>query len=146
MPRVDFYVLSGNAPDVKLRIACRLAQKIYTLGKSAYLYAESADQAQRLDNLMWTFDQSSFIPHCIRGLSESEELQAPITIGHESPSESASDEVLISLLDRVPENVDRFDRIVELVTNEPSDRVTARKRYSYYRDNGFELETHELSV
>lgn len=95
---------------------------------------------------MWTFDQNSFIPHCVRGLSEKDEIKTPIMIGHASPSESASDEVLISLLDRVPNDVERFDRIVELVTNDPSDRATARKRYTYYRDNGFDLESHKVSI
>lgn len=146
MPRVDFYVLANSTPEGKLRYTCRLARKIYTLGKSAYIQAASEDQAQRLDDLMWTFDQSSFLPHRRHGVSYSDEPQAPITIGYEPPPEGRSADVFISLLESVPAYADRFDRVAELVDNDPREKQSARERFRQYRERGFELETHQVSV
>lgn len=146
MPRVDFYVLTNNITEGKLRFTCRLVHKIYTLGKSAYIHAASEDQARRLDDLMWTFDQSSFVPHRRHPDSYSDEPQAPITISHEPPTEVQSADVLISLLESAPIYADRFDRVAELVDNEPLEKQSARKRFRHYRDRGFELETHKVSI
>ncbi len=146
MPRVDFYVLTNKVTEGKLRFTCRLVHKIYTLGKSAYIQAASEDQAQRLDDLMWTFDQSSFLPHQRYASACSDEPQAPIMIGHEPPPEVQSADVLISLLASAPVYADRFDRVAELVDNDPQDKQSGRERFRHYRDRGFELETHQVSV
>lgn len=146
MSRVDFYVLTNNVAEGKLRFTCRLVHKIYTLGKSAYIHAASEDQAQRLDDLMWTFDQSSFVPHRRHADRDKDEPQAPIMIGHEAPSEIRSADVLISLLESVPAYADRFDRVAELVDNDPQEKQSARERFRQYRERGFELETHQVSV
>ena len=146
MPRVDFYVLTNNLTESKLRFTCRLVHKIYTLGKSAYIHAASEHQAQRLDELMWTFDQSSFLPHQRHGVSFSDEPRAPILIGHEPPAEVQSADVLISLLESAPDYADRFERVAELVGNDPQEKQSARRRFRQYRERGFELETHQVSA
>ncbi len=149
MSRVDFYVLTNNVADGKMRFTCRLGHKIYTLGKSVYIHVASENQAQLLDELMWTFDESSFLPHLRHsGYAEShgDEPQAPITIGHEPPPNTLSADVLISLLESVPVYADRFDRVAELVDNNPQDKQSARKRFRTYRERGFELQTHQVSV
>jgi DNA polymerase-3 subunit chi len=146
MSRVDFYVLTNNVTEGKLRFTCRLVHKIYNLGKSAYIHAASEDQAQRLDDLMWTFDQSSFLPHGRHADSYGDEPQAPIMIGHEPPSEVQSADVLISLLESAPVYADRFDRVAELVDNDPQEKQSARERFRQYRERGFELETHQVFV
>lgn len=146
MSRVDFYVLTNSVTEGKLRYTCRLAHRIYTLGKSAYIQAPSEDQAQRLDDLMWTFDQSTFLPHQRQGVLHDDGPQAPITVGHEPPPEDRLADVFISLLEDVPVYADRFNRVAELVDNDPVDKQSARDRFRKYRERGFELETHHVSV
>ncbi len=146
MPRVDFYVINNHVADGKLRFACRLVQKIYTLGKSTYIHAASEEQARQLDDLMWTFDQSSFLPHQRQAAADGIEAQAPVVIGHEPPPQIGAGDVLISLLEHVPDYADRFERVAELVDNEPRDKQSARERFRYYRERGFELETHQVTI
>jgi DNA polymerase-3 subunit chi len=146
MPRVDFYVLTNNVSEGRLQYTCRLVHKIYTLGKSAYIHAANEDQARRLDDMMWTFDQSSFLPHQRHGGSYNDESPAPIMISHEPPAELQSADVLISLLESAPVYANRFGRVAELVDNDPQGKASARERFRQYRERGFELETHRVSV
>ena len=61
--RVDFYVLAEDAPDARLRYACRLAEAAVERGERVYLQTASAAEAQRLDDLLLTFNDRSFLPH-----------------------------------------------------------------------------------
>ena len=60
MTRVDFYIVEKARED-RLGIVCRLAQKAYDAGQRAHLHVADAAQAKRLDTLLWTFHQGSFI-------------------------------------------------------------------------------------
>ena len=143
-PKIDFYLLDRHLVDGRLRAACRLSKKIHKLGHRIYVQTPDLEQAKVLDDLMWTFDQSSFVPH---GLYEPDRCDndAPVAIGrHPPPVEGYN--VLISLMESVPENYDSFPRVVELVDNTPEDKALARDRYRWYRDRGCELDKHEITV
>lgn len=57
---VVFIVLSL---DNKSRVICDLTEKYYNSGKHVILYVENERQADDLDKMLWTWKQSSFIPH-----------------------------------------------------------------------------------
>jgi DNA polymerase-3 subunit chi len=63
VPRIDFYVLPDHQEKGRSLLACRLADKAYSLGHTVYLFASSEARAAALDDLLWTFRQDSFIPH-----------------------------------------------------------------------------------
>ena len=63
MSRVDFYVLSEDVPDARLRWACRLAEQAVEQGSRVYMQTADPWTAQRLDDLLWTFNDRSFLPH-----------------------------------------------------------------------------------
>ena len=142
--RVDFYLLRQAAPDGKLRAVCRLANKIYQLGQTAFVYAASAGQARRLDELLWVFDQGSFVPHCRLDDREAP-AAAPIVISHNAPPCETAQNVLISLLDEVPGHYQDFSRVAEMVDADDADKARARARFRYYRSQGCALGTHEIS-
>ena len=143
-PRIDFYVLDRHVEDGRLRAACRLCKKIHALGHRAYVQTLDAEQAKQMDDLLWTFDQSSFVPHELYN-SERESDSAPIAIGATPPTRGGYT-VLVSMLDSVPESYAEFPRVAELVDNTPEDKARARDRYRWYRDQGCELEKHDISV
>ena len=78
--RVDFYVLSENAPDARLRWACRLAEQAAEQGSRVYLQTAGQAEAQRLDELLWTYNDRSFLPHEIFSGGESRALSIAIPI------------------------------------------------------------------
>ena len=117
-----------------------MAEKAYLLDNRVHIHTASEAQAQQLDDLLWTWRDGSFVPH---ELDKSGNGQAPVVIGQNSGSTQHTD-LLINLGDSVPESVTRFGRIAEVVNGDPASRNSGRKRFRYYRDQGYTLETHKL--
>ena len=140
MARVDFYVLSQTGEQARLLFACRLAEKVYRLDNSVYIHAPSQADAARLDDLLWTFRDGSFVPHEV---VSSNKAEAPVTIGALPPA-AGDIELLINLADDIPANSADLPRIAEIVSNDESSRQLSRQRYARYRELGHTLETHKL--
>lgn len=144
MPQIDFYLLDQQVKDGRLRASCRLCKKIHTLGHTAFVQTPDLEQAKTLDDMLWTFDQSSFVPHGLYDPGRNK-TAFPIVIGQQPPPNSGYN-VLISLLDTVPEHYEEYPRVVEFVDCTPQDRAQARERYRLYRDRDCILETHEINI
>lgn len=150
MTKIDFYLLDDKGQD-KSRFACRLAQKAFKQGCQIYIYADDQSLINKMDNLLWTFQQGSFLPHrTILGNDKPEnnksgnnKIAEPIVIGTTTPPDSVHD-VLINLASTSPDFFSSFDRVAEIVSNDEPEKLAARKRYQYYRDRGYELETHNI--
>lgn len=142
LPQVSFYLLKQSVPDGKLRAACRLTRKAVAQGYSAYIQASDAEQARRLDDLLWTFDQGSFVPHRLDGDGTD---AAPVVIGCDPPGTNPPD-ILIALSGNMTDHFHVYQRIAEVVDGTDEDKQLARKRYKAYRDQGCELETHHIAA
>ena len=123
-------------------LACKLAEKAWRLENSVYIHAKDRSDAERLDELLWTFRDGSFVPHGIAGRNDGTE-SSPIVIGCDTQDVEVRD-LLINLCDEIPAFADGFPRVAELVTSDRLCRKAGRKRYAKYRDQGHELNTHKL--
>lgn len=141
MTRVDFYVLGDADATGADLVACRLTEKIYKLGHQVYVHTESDQQAQRFDALLWTFRAGSFVPHGRH--PETDPDSVPVLIGHDLEPQTHTD-VLVNLAAEVPGFFGRFERVAEVVTSNPEHRAQAREKFRFYRDRGYELQTHNL--
>lgn len=139
MAQVDFYVLDRVDELARFTFACRLAEKAWRLDNTIHIHTMSRADTERLDKLLWTFRDGSFVPHEIAG----GETDAPITIGHGSEDVAPRD-LLITLCDEMPPFAEAFPRVAELVTSEENCRKKGRERFARYRDRGHHLETHKL--
>jgi DNA polymerase III subunit chi len=146
--RIDFYVLDGVSDEPRLRLACRLAEKAAKREHRVYINCETAAEAAQLDELLWTFSQSSFLPHRIVGpgddADDKEPDLEPVSIGVGRPPSNASDDLMINLASAVPEFFSRYQRVAELIDGNENRREDGRKRYRFYRDRGYEMATHRL--
>lgn len=145
--RVSFYVLAGGEPGSRLGYACRLAEKAYKLQHRIHAHAADASMAKALDELLWTFRQGSFVPHQLLATGGSPPL-APITIGAADPAgpvEPPAADLLINLATEVPPFYGRFPRIAEIIDGSPAGREAGRARHRFYREQGLEPETHEVT-
>ena len=140
--RVDFYILAATGSSARLRFACRLTEKAYGLKRKIHAFTSSAAMARELDELLWTFRQGSFVPHALL-LSGTQESAVPVTIGHEDQPDTSGD-FLINLGDEIPAFFDQYERVAEIVDATPDSRRSGRERFSFYRDNGFEPNTHNI--
>ena len=118
---------------------CRLIDKAYRQGCCIYIHAESAKQAEELDELLWTFRADRFIPHA---LLESG-AQAPVHIGcGDDPGEHQ--DVMINLSGGIPHFFSRFERVTEIVPQDAGKRSKARSNFRFYKDRGYPLKYHDL--
>jgi DNA polymerase-3 subunit chi len=142
MARVDFYILAQSDERARYLLACKLAEKAWRLDNSVYVHAPSRADAERLDELLWTFRDGSFVPHGLAANNDGTET-SPIVIGCE-PGGIETRDLLINLSDEIPSFAEGFPRVAELVTSDENCRNLSRKRYAAYRDQGHELITHKL--
>lgn len=140
MTKVDFYLLQDLQSMVRYRTACRITEKAYTLGHRVHIHTDSPDISQQIDNLLWSFRDRSFVPHEI----EPEKPEhCPVSIGHGWLPQQR--EVLVNLAAEVPEFLNGFTRVVEIIDQQEETRDSGRKRYRFYRDAGFPLTHHKVT-
>jgi DNA polymerase-3 subunit chi len=142
MAKVDFYVLPASGEKARQQFACRLAEKAYRLDNSVHIHVADADSLQKLDDLLWTFRDGSFVPHETLG-STADESQTPVTIGYDDSPRKDCD-LLINLGDSVPASVASFPRVAEVVTSDEDSKNLSRQRFVDYREQGHTLDTHKL--
>ena len=142
MAKVDFYILRGTGELERQQFACRLAEKAYRLDNRVHIHAMNHESAQKLDDLLWTFRDGSFVPHEILGSSPGEPV-SPVTIGcNEIPAGNC--DLLINLGDTVPDAASSFPRVAEVVSSDEECKAQSRQRFVDYRDQGHTLDTHNL--
>ena len=142
MARIDFYILAQADERARHLLACKLAEKAWRLDNSVWIHAKDRRDAERLDELLWTFRDGSFVPHGLAGRNDGTE-RSPIMVGCGGEGVEKRD-LLINLTDEIPPFAEGFPRVAELVTSDESCRQLSRKRYAAYRDQGHELNTHNL--
>jgi DNA polymerase-3 subunit chi len=141
--RVDFYVLKSAAARQRLAFACRLTEKAYLKDLSVVIVNDTLADAQALDDLLWTFNERSFIPHkvCV-----DEHSMDPATKVHLAalPVALPPADLLVNLTARLPAQWERYPRIAEIIDADEDRRRLGRERFKTYRDLKVTLETHQL--
>ena len=138
MTSIDFYF---NAAD-RLQVACRLAGKAVAQAKRVVIYAPLPEVAHRIDRLLWTWPAISFVPHCMA--DDALAGETPVLIAADADAAPVSD-VLLNLGEDCPDFFERYDRLLEIVSQDDADRKTGRARYAWYRDRGYAIRNHDLA-
>jgi DNA polymerase-3 subunit chi len=138
MTQIDFYTHA----DDKLRIACVLSTKALERGMRVLIHSPDDATSTAIDRLLWTSPPTGFLPHC--SASHALAGETPVII-HQGSEQLVHDELLLNLTPERPAFFSRFHRLIEIVSTEEADRATARDRYRFYRDRGYEIRTHDLS-
>jgi DNA polymerase III subunit chi len=142
--RVDFYLLAERSAGDRYLLGCRLTEKAFAQGHQVFLNATDRTEAEKLDRLLWTFRQQSFIPHGL--VSTADPALTPVLIGWDNQMPEVKEDVLINLSPEVPAFFSRFDRVLEPIDGQPQVREGARARYRFYRDRGYPLQHHEIKL
>jgi DNA polymerase-3 subunit chi len=141
--RVDFYVLKSAVAKQRWAFACRLCEKAYLRDMSVLIVHDTAEDARALDDLLWTFNERSFIPHKLCLPKQSADPATKIHLSVEPDAPCAAD-LLVNLSTRVPANWERCARIAEIIDADAERRRLGRERFKSYRELKLTLETHQL--
>jgi len=148
--RVDFHSQVGD----KLLYSCRLIRKINSMTKEGeplkrIIVVGAQDLLDELDELLWSFSPDEFLPHA--QISNDNAYLNP-TILMNTYDEVALEklphrDVFIYLgqetLEQIHAIVERFERVIEVVSLEENDLHAGRERYKHYRSLGFELQNYD---
>jgi DNA polymerase-3 subunit chi len=135
MTRIDFH---SNVPD-KIAYACRLVRKAYAADNRVVLMMDDAAQLAELNAALWSFSDTDFLPHVVAGDALAD--QTPIILTDNGDAELPHTDLLVNLSRSSPANVDRFRRMIEVISSHEDDAAAGRKRYVAYKQQAYPL-TH----
>jgi len=138
--RADFYLIQkARFREEPLLLVCELARKAFDANLSTLVLARDADQAEQLDDLLWSFDEDAYIPHQLAGDDEDE--LAPVLIAGpdvDTPMRA----LVINLRDAAVQG--NVERVLEVVPADDGARGPLRERWKQYQARGFDLKKHDM--
>ncbi|SET91621.1 DNA polymerase III subunit chi [Thalassotalea agarivorans] len=133
-----FYLLPDNTQaEDTLQQACLQALACYRANKRAFVYTDDRATAEQVDELLWSFDADSFVPHNLPG--EGPDTGAWVEISWQAPSNSR--QVLINLSSTVPNFAAHFEQIIDFVPAPTQAKQDARERFKFLRQHGVNVTT-----
>lgn len=144
-PTVDFYLLNTLTQEDLYRFTCRLIDKAYLMQKKIFICVSSHEEGQRIDELLWTFRDISFIPHTYLGVSSIIDPQLLVTIATDKPDQIDAD-ILFNLSHKVPTYFLEFSRIIEVVSEKKENKNQSRQKYKFYKTENCLITTHDIST
>lgn len=138
MTEIDFCF---NVAD-KFRLVSRYALKSIRQNNKLFILAPDDHQASEVRHALWSFEQTSFIPHCSSASPLAAETPIIVDTMTEAPPHH---DILLNLCADYPPSFSRFSRLIDIVGNDEEDKVAGRTRYRFYRDRGYVIRQHDLS-
>lgn len=136
--RVRFYHNTGNP----LELACELVAKAYASGRRAAVRVANDEAARAFDDLLWSTEPRSFVPHVRRETPLAAET--PVVIGtRDSTGAWPHHDLLFNLADDVPDDFDGFRMVVEIVGQGDVETASARARWMHYKNRGAPLQAFD---
>ena len=134
MAEVGFYHLLHLPLE---RALPKLLEKVLEHGHRVIVLAGSKDRVEILNTILWTYEETSWLPHGSAG-DGSPEAQ-PIFLTAEEKNPNGAD-VLVTVDGRQPTKTEGFERILDMFDGQSKDLVfAARQRWRTYKDLGFTM-------
>ena len=134
MTAIQFYHLTASPLE---RALPKLLETIIGKGFRVSVVAESEARVDQLNQLLWTYDPGSFLPH---GSAKDENAEAQpiyLTTGTEAPNGA---NVLLVTNGAVVEDISGFERVADMFDgNDLASLEAARLRWKHYKEAGVEL-------
>ncbi len=138
MTRISF--LHGAAD--RIQSAAHWLQQAWGNRQTVLVYVPDAEQATRLDRMLWTQPALSFLPHCRHDADVAGETPILLTDRLDTPPHEGC---ILNLSNELPPTFSRFEHLVEIVSTHDADRLPARERFKFYRDRGYAIESRDIS-
>ncbi|OWW22801.1 DNA polymerase III subunit chi [Noviherbaspirillum denitrificans] len=135
MTRIDFH---SNVPD-KIAYTCRLTRKARVAGSRLVLLVNDRQELMTLDQALWTFSEQEFLPHVTAG--DPLAAQTPVILTDRDDAELPHYHVLVNLTASTPAHFARFERMIEIISSDETEKAAGRERFRFYKQRGYPL-TH----
>ncbi len=134
MTEVSFYHLQRMPLDQALP---KLLERVLERGMTAVVLAGSTERVDHLNDVLWTYDAGSFLPHGAVADGSPDRQPVYLTTEEENPNAAA----IICLVDGgQPEFLGTFQRVLDLFDgNDDSAVQAARERWKAAQAAGFDV-------
>ena len=115
----------------------KLLEKAYAGGFRSLVLTESEDQAETLNQLLWSYNQDSFLPHGTARDGNADKQPVYLTAEAENPNQAN----LLMVTDGSQlDDFSEFDRVLDIFDGRDETATTAaRTRWKAYKDTGHDL-------
>jgi DNA polymerase-3 subunit chi len=124
----------------KIAYSCRLLRKVWQGGGRA-LVRGPADVLDALDEALWSFSSTDFVPHA-KCVGESM-VRAPIVLDANLMHTSALP-LVVNLGDADPKAFEAFEQLIDVIGMDGQDLQSGRERWRRYRDMGWTVTSHDM--
>jgi DNA polymerase-3 subunit chi len=139
-----FYLFPETSITECLRDVCHLVEKCYLDGKKVFIQSPISNVLQQLDDLLWTFHDTSFLPHAFFQSNEQIIENFNILLGN-GDNVPLNQNVLVNSCGSTLNCYKQFQQILEIVPNDESIKAVARERYKLYQTEGLKLSNHKIT-
>lgn len=145
MAKASFYILPTHSLSDRFLFACKLIEKAYRSGQFCYVYTDSLQQSQQLDDQLWTFRENSFIPHQLYNetTNKAPDFEKTILIGTQAAPKKWQS-LIFNLSSKYPDDLTQTERVLEILDNNETLKQAGRLRFRQYKQNGFEISTYKI--
>ncbi len=144
MKKIALFYILNKAEDLKISV-CKIIKEYYKKKYKIFVSSRSDNLVNELNNLLWTFEQISFIPHCT---TKNYDKNSPILLSGKDSFPKTINlkeyDVWLNLDDEMEENYTDFEIILEIVSQNEEERILSRKKYLNYQKNNFEVKHEKL--
>ena len=135
MTQISFYLFE-KSNERQVESACRLTRKILNQHAKIWWYCTDSSMQIELDEMLWTFDPQSFIPHGIDDIESSVCISAQLPPSH--------DWIIFNFNHHALEQIQNIRHIIEIVENNETAKQIGRQKFKIYRQFGIEARTFKL--
>ena len=132
MTKVSFYLFE-KSDERQVESTCRLCRKILRQHAKIWLHCPDPALQQQLDEQLWRFDPSSFLPHGI------DQHNVPICISAQLPNRL--EWIVFNFNNQALELNNQFSHIIEIIENHEAAKVIGREKFKKYRQQGLKPQT-----
>lgn len=141
--RVDFYIIEDPSSSARLKLACKLAEKAYLAAQSVLVWHTDPAELKDFDELLWTFNDGSFVPHEALPGNGIPTADSPVFLSA-GVALSANVDIIINLAPELPPSLSWTRRVAEIIDGDDSRRRAGRARFKAYRELGAQPASHNL--
>lgn len=135
---VTFFSL--NESQDEYFCVCETVKKLYKIQKKILIISD-VSFCEKIDNLLWSFEQNSFIPHKIYNYKDNADTPVMIITNfsnnHTNLLKNYS--TIINVTNTALINLHENLEIYEFVGNDEARKNICREKYLAYKNNKFEL-------
>ena len=140
---IHFYNIENTSNSTKS--ICQILNKYYKKGYKIAVISDNDEIILSLDKDLWTFEQISFVPHCLINNPDPDCNIVLISKDQLADSSYLRDfDVIMNLSDDLCDLKHENKIYLEIVTSNDKQKDRAREKYKYYQNLQIELDYENI--